>query len=382
MSGIVARTVEAVKVENSSGEKRPLKISDLQSLMVNAIGTVNLELEGIPSSADTDDVTLVEGDLVLLVAQTNEKQNGPWLVHATEPWERPVSFGPEGTVTPQTVTALDGILYGFHMFICKTAEVLIGTTNQKWELLRSTGDIEINLGNVSGNVLIDPTKADVFACVMTGNTVFKIEGNPKRPKPVLLLISQDATGGHKFTIEDATELPIPWANGEPGWNEAAHGRNIVSLFIRLEGSDVIGDGGTQGIQGPVGEKGEKGEKGIKGLGSEEPMKFENCSGINSNISHFGAPYNEHPLRAALLANGLVFLNGIFNMTGEVLAGEKIAKLPNSGMFPATQQILMIRDCEHENWERRVVIKINGEITALDSIRSVDALFWNDSYPVA
>lgn len=83
---------------------------------------------GLPSSSDTDGVTLADGDVLLLTGQTASSRNGPWIVH-TGAWSRPSDFTTGSTIP-------DG----------KTIEVLTGTTEAltTWEVT-GTGTIDTNV---------------------------------------------------------------------------------------------------------------------------------------------------------------------------------------------------------------------------------------------
>jgi hypothetical protein len=68
-------------------------VEAVPSVGVQAVATSNVETKGLPSKSLTDEVTLAEGQLVLLTGQTTASQNGVWVVKggATK-WTRPAAF--------------------------------------------------------------------------------------------------------------------------------------------------------------------------------------------------------------------------------------------------------------------------------------------------
>ena len=76
------------------GDATPLSqvemlVEGIQARGVMALSEANLAITGIPAAVDG--ITLVDGDRVLLIAQTDPIENGPWTVRAGA-WERPVWF--------------------------------------------------------------------------------------------------------------------------------------------------------------------------------------------------------------------------------------------------------------------------------------------------
>jgi hypothetical protein len=66
-------------------------LSSTPAKIARVSATANLALSGIPSSGDTDSVTVVAGDIVLALGQSTGTQNGLWTV-AAGAWTRPLNW--------------------------------------------------------------------------------------------------------------------------------------------------------------------------------------------------------------------------------------------------------------------------------------------------
>jgi hypothetical protein len=220
---------------------------------------------------------------------------------------------------------------------------------------------EVALGNISGLVELDLSDGNVFRGTLIGNVTFRFTHAPTSPAAVFpqLILTQDATGGHTFEVEELQS----WAGGEPAFAKEAHDTIFVSLYVGNSGSVILGFGGVEGKQGNKGEKGEKGatgEGGKNGAGSEEPLTYEPPKALGPNIKSFGAPYA--PFQMALQANGKVAFTGLLELEVEKPGTELIFELP-ARMRPKYQKIMVVWDANNINNSFSLVVKPNGEVTA-------------------
>lgn len=75
---------------------------------VRVVSDANVALSGTPV---VDDISLVDGDRVLLTGQTNEVENGIWVVRAGV-WERPTDYDTGGSAASVVVFSQEGTTYG------------------------------------------------------------------------------------------------------------------------------------------------------------------------------------------------------------------------------------------------------------------------------
>jgi hypothetical protein len=105
------------------------------SLTAQAVAISNVETKGIPSKNLTDEVTLAEGQLVLLTKQATASENGVWVVKGgTTKWTRPSGFATASEQYGVLVPIVGGELHAGSMWLLKNAtKVTVGTTAQEWE---------------------------------------------------------------------------------------------------------------------------------------------------------------------------------------------------------------------------------------------------------
>jgi hypothetical protein len=97
-----------------------------------AVATANLTLSGLQT---VDGVTLEAEQLVLLTAQTEAKNNGPWLA-AAGAWTRPTEFTTGASVKARTIAVVSGTVNAHSEWLLKTtSSIVVGTTAQVWESL-------------------------------------------------------------------------------------------------------------------------------------------------------------------------------------------------------------------------------------------------------
>jgi hypothetical protein len=124
------------------------------------------------------------------------------------------------------------------------------------------------LGNVSGVVQLDLSKASVFTATLTGPTEFEVVNAPSRPMQFMLYVTQNATGGYTWSVKG-----IAWVGSEPVFKTTAKLQYVLALES-LEGGVALyasagleGPKGERGAEGPKGEHGETGAKGESGTSS-------------------------------------------------------------------------------------------------------------------
>jgi hypothetical protein len=110
-------------------------VEAVPSVAVQAVATSNVETKGLPSKSLTDEVTLAEGQLVLLTGQTTASQNGVWVVKGgITKWTRPAAFATASEQYGTMVPVLGGAKHGASIWLLKnTAKVIVDTTAQEWE---------------------------------------------------------------------------------------------------------------------------------------------------------------------------------------------------------------------------------------------------------
>lgn len=118
------------------------------------------------------------------------------------------------------------------------------------------------LGNVSGTVTCDLSKALTFTMTQTGNVTLKITNWPTGEAEPLFYITQDGTGGRKITVEGG----VVWQNEEPTFSEAPNAVNQIPLSSPNGGLTVYGQRGQKGATGATGATGPTGPEGAKGAG--------------------------------------------------------------------------------------------------------------------
>lgn len=84
-------------------------------------------LSGIPGS-DIDGVTPNSGDSILLTAQIDDSENGPWVIGGTA-WVRSPSYPVGSSISGAIFSVIEGTTYGQSLWICESTEDndIIGT---------------------------------------------------------------------------------------------------------------------------------------------------------------------------------------------------------------------------------------------------------------
>ena len=117
----------------------------LRKEAVRAVVTTNVTLSGIPASGDSDDITLVADDRVLLIAQTDPIENGFWKVATPGAWSRPTDFPTTEEVDTRTLTFVEeGTLYKDAGFVLLTpgdafGKISVDGDEQEWSCFSQNG---------------------------------------------------------------------------------------------------------------------------------------------------------------------------------------------------------------------------------------------------
>ncbi len=89
----------------------------------NVLSIVNVVLSGLQT---IDSILLTDNDRVLLIAQTDNLENGPWLAHSGA-WTRPVDFLNGQLAASSYFLILSGTVYMGTSYVCTTPTAIIGT---------------------------------------------------------------------------------------------------------------------------------------------------------------------------------------------------------------------------------------------------------------
>jgi len=238
----LARTTKG-EAETIAGEA--VKKTELPAATAVAIANI-ASLSGIPAKGETDEVTLAEGNIVLCPNQTTASARGPWEVK-TGAWVRPTGFSHGSEQLGAFIGVALGATHAGSLWVMtNVTKVTVDTTAQTWvENSQGSGIVarkEESLGEKSGGVSLDLSKATVFRATITGTTAFTFINAPVYPVEVELLVTQDATGGRKWSVEG-----VSWVGPVPYFVLAAKELVAVNLFIAESGKQILASGGLLGV---------------------------------------------------------------------------------------------------------------------------------------
>jgi hypothetical protein len=231
------------EAETIAGEA--VKKTELPAATAVATGNI-AALSGIPAKGETDEVTLVANQIVLLVGQTAKAQNGPWEVKAGA-WVRPAGFESGSEQSGQFVAVISGKEHtGSVWVMTNLTKVTVDTTATTWVENSAVTGLAIrkeeSLGEKSGGVSLDLSKATIFRVTVTGTTAFTFINAPAYPIEVELLVTQDATGGRKWSVEG-----ISWVGPVPAFVLAAKELAAINLLIAEVGKQILAGGSLLGV---------------------------------------------------------------------------------------------------------------------------------------
>jgi hypothetical protein len=166
----------------------------------SAVATANIAaLSGIPAKGETDEVTLVANQIVLLTGQTVKSQNGPWEVEAGA-WVRPTGFvsGSEqyGVFEP----VLSGAKYkGSVWLMTNLTKVTVDTTALTWAENSAGSGLGITKAEAEG--ISEQAVYPLLNIAWPVGTVYGLNGGGE-------LSATDATA--------AVAAKVKWGRSEPG----------------------------------------------------------------------------------------------------------------------------------------------------------------------
>lgn len=142
---------------------------------VKCVVASNTALSGFPT---VPSVTFSDGDRVLLISQTDAKQNGIWLVSGG-PWTRPSDFAAGATTNiAACVVPVQKGDYADQAFICSTdAPITVGSTSiafTEWggtTYIGTAGEISVTGNVISFNGSISTSKTDAKIKGSVGSSV-------------------------------------------------------------------------------------------------------------------------------------------------------------------------------------------------------------------
>lgn len=147
------------------------------------------------------------------------------------------------------VTAATGVVINYPAVLSVAALTGVITAQQLIDALgvipgagAGTSDTVMALGDVTGNVVLDVSQANVFAARIVGPTTFTFAGWPAgdvATEPTVIA-NQDAIG-HTITFAGITWLPV---GTSPVFQVGANQTNITTFFSTDNGVTVYGQGGS------------------------------------------------------------------------------------------------------------------------------------------
>lgn len=195
---------------------------------VTAVATANIAtLSGLTTTVDDVLLNTANVDGVLLTAQTDEIENGPWIVQ-TGPWTRPAWYAAGSKASGVVVSIQEGTEYLDTRWLCSTddPDAVVDTDETEWKILPQLTATAQAVAYWTGSELRGANHFRVAAggdaCEFHGTGAVPDEGSVRMAKDVA-----------RYTA----------------MNEA--GDAILDLIQKLLGSDDIkvGDGAAQAVIG-------------------------------------------------------------------------------------------------------------------------------------
>jgi hypothetical protein len=218
------------------------------------VATSNITtLSGLPT---VDGVTLVNGNTILLIAQTNAVNNGLWVV-ASGAWTRPTDFETGTTADMAYVLILEGNTYAGSSWVCNTPDAIIGTDDLTFVQFslpsQTTGN---NIGSGDGEIYADndgvvmnfrTIAGDSYLTVDTDTTsanTVSITSNATSDNTASTIVARDSSGN--FSAGTITASLTGTASG----NLASTGGTLTGNLTIPGGSGAnpsLAVGGTSGV---------------------------------------------------------------------------------------------------------------------------------------
>ena len=219
---------------------------------VRALSDANLEVTGIP--ATVDGITLVAGDKILLVAQTDASENGIWEVSATA-WSRPENYDTGDHASASYVFVQEGTDYsdqGWQAITDAPTDV-IDTDDITWNQFNGAGEIIAGAGvNKNGNTLsLLNTDGSIFInATDIGVTIGSTNGSSLETSVSGVELKAAITGNRSFSagtfevdagnnavsVNAGTDTPTALSIGTNGFSVVAIGH--ADQTLGLNGSSI------------------------------------------------------------------------------------------------------------------------------------------------
>jgi hypothetical protein len=192
--------------------------------------TGNISLSGIPSSTLTDNVTVVGGDPVVVVAQTLGQQNGLYTVNAGGAWTRHASFDTSGEAQGAIIHVLAGTRFSGKIFRLITENITLGTTPL---VFVDDSTLTVKPG-ATGNAI------DIYA----GGTGYGLAGANRMQFDQFGAFYTQAWGviSGKYNLLNPTTIKIISAGGSPNYpgNLSANGLGAFTSGMLQITNDIAG----------------------------------------------------------------------------------------------------------------------------------------------
>jgi hypothetical protein len=197
--------------------------------VASVVSLANQTLSGLPT---TDSITLTDGQVTLLTAQTTPSQNGLWAVHSGA-WTRPSFFATGSDAAGSYVFIEQGTIWNTTGWsISGGSPITIDTTAQTWTQFSGTGEITAGAGlSKTGNTLD----------VNVDNSSIEINADTLRVKALGIVNAMIANTTIDLTTKVTGLLPV--LNGGTGASTAAGARTNIGAVGKFA-ADVTGDGST------------------------------------------------------------------------------------------------------------------------------------------
>ena len=166
---------------------------------VIAMSSTNIgALTGIPSGG-IDGVTIAAGNRVLLTGQTNQAQNGIWVVNSGA-WTRPLDFNTGASAAGAFTFVEEGTTYAEQGWVCTNdpGQDVVDTGNLAFVQFSGLGEVTVANGLTKTN--------NTIAVSLAASSGLKFDGTGKLLHQLSALsgIIIDASNNLKFQVEDTT----------------------------------------------------------------------------------------------------------------------------------------------------------------------------------
>jgi trimeric autotransporter adhesin len=138
---------------------------------------VSVDNSAITGLYTIDGVSLVDGNRVLLVAQTTAIENGLWVAHAGA-WTRPSDFNTGDLAGEAYVLIISGTLYAGSSWLCNTPTAVIGTDSIEFaQFSLPSQTTAANVGTGAGQLFRDKTGQTLNLKTVAAGTHVSVTNN-------------------------------------------------------------------------------------------------------------------------------------------------------------------------------------------------------------